>query len=595
MSSFRENHFFLRSLALFLSLGLALPSPALALRVQSGGLEERNRTTVDLESRLRSRPSSPAQPTLSGLEEFSEEALETVVASLARGEGEAFAVERMKQWIYAPLQAALVGTGEVRELNNHRILIEGSPHLPLDEARLRAYLSSKWLSRYGTESQKMEVEVNSMVAWIETFGWGPSADVVQFLSHFNKGVSLKLQTLESILKTYRRAESIFDALYVRGISPRRSSVLDSFLQKEWRQARDAYAEELIELVQAYSVAEGLVEIFDQTGTVDEEMLDSLEQRMEDRGRLHAGEELGRLRTLISETRVLAERFSKEVMGESEEIPISLIQERAGIAFNKLTTGMEESGKPEQPGEPDVDENGVPVSKTKTGTSVEYDADKPVVVIEPKPKPESSSGLEEVEVQRVAGVAEQDGVLVGDRVIPWAGRSMNWYSGLEETGELVPIGLQQILHEREDRLVVPLAKIPSETAVYIQSGVWVDPAPMVQALKEAGVHGVELFDLSNVPQGEPGQEKVYLVDLPIGSERREWILDKSALVINFRGAPLESRPETLGELGGLINVAREVNRAAQAADEKVLQMGRFQFHRSTDPETRNRLFALEGQV
>ncbi len=50
-------HFATRILALFLSLAFAVPNSAFALRVENGGLEEKSRTTLEVEKLLHGGPS----------------------------------------------------------------------------------------------------------------------------------------------------------------------------------------------------------------------------------------------------------------------------------------------------------------------------------------------------------------------------------------------------------------------------------------------------------------------------------------------------------------------------------------------------------
>ena len=80
--------------------------------------------------------------------------------------------------------------------------------------------------------------------------------------------------------------------------------------------------------------------------------------------------------------------------------------------------------------------------------------------------------------------------------------------------------------------------------------------------------------------------MFLLDVDIGRER-EFVLDSSAIVINFRSTqPDDNHPDSPEELGALINAARQ-------ADDNLFRAGRL--YRSTDPELRNSVIAVDTQL
>ncbi|MBI3324578.1 MAG: GNAT family N-acetyltransferase, partial [Candidatus Omnitrophica bacterium] len=189
---------------------------------------------------------------------------------------------------------------------------------------------------------------------------------------------------------------------------------------------------------------------------------------------------------------------------------------------------------------------------------------------------AGAGLEERPGARIVNESRRTALFV-----PQGGLLANWYT--DSDGEEIPLSLLEILDPDEERIVVPLADVSSQTAVFVQEGVL--PEPVMEALRVAGVQ-VKRFTLDKIPQGDPARENVYVMDVPLGSERREWIRDPQAIVINLRPAGPKGRPGTPQELGALINVARE-------ADERILQAGPI--HRSSDPELRNAVIAIDTQL
>ncbi len=183
-----------------------------------------------------------------------------------------------------------------------------------------------------------------------------------------------------------------------------------------------------------------------------------------------------------------------------------------------------------------------------------------------------AGLEE------AGVRVVDEVNGTGVVIPRRGLLADWYTAWD--GVEVPSSLLGILDPKRERIIAPAADISTQTTVFVQRGVL--PGRVVDALEAAGVR-VEQFDLENVPAADPERENVYLLDVPIGSERREWVPDSNAIVINFRSGSAGNRPDSPEELGALINVARE-------ADGRILRVGAI--YRS---DLHNDLIAIDTQL
>lgn len=184
----------------------------------------------------------------------------------------------------------------------------------------------------------------------------------------------------------------------------------------------------------------------------------------------------------------------------------------------------------------------------------------------------TAGLEEAGV-RVVNEVNGTGL-----VIPRRGLSADWYTAWD--GVEVPSSLLGILDPERERIIAPHADISTQTTVFVQWGVL--SGRVVDALEAAGAR-VEQFDLENVPAADPERENVYLLDVPIGSERREWVLDSNAIVINFRSSNADNRPGSPEELGALINVARE-------ADGRILRVG--QIYRS---DLHNDIIAIDTQL
>lgn len=168
------------------------------------------------------------------------------------------------------------------------------------------------------------------------------------------------------------------------------------------------------------------------------------------------------------------------------------------------------------------------------------------------------------------------------VVPQQGLPATWYTKAD--GAEIPSGWLDILDPERERILAPLANVASGTRVFVQSGAL--PAEVLAALREFGREaGVEVreFGLDDVPQADPTRENVYVLDVPPGTERREWVRDARAIVINLRPAGPEGRPATLRELGALINVARE-------ADGRILQVGKI--YRS---DLQNDVIAIDTQL
>ncbi len=168
--------------------------------------------------------------------------------------------------------------------------------------------------------------------------------------------------------------------------------------------------------------------------------------------------------------------------------------------------------------------------------------------EPNPSPLPAAGLEE-------GVTVEDRATGQKLLVTANGVRVNGYT-TTSSHEVVPAELMDVLEPAQERILVPLANIPSSVALLIQRGILSDL--VIRALEAAHVN-FQFFDLEDVPQLEPdpSREFVYVMNVPIGSER-EWVLNPVSLILNFRSAAPDGYPETPRELGAFINIARKAD-------------------------------------
>jgi len=160
------------------------------------------------------------------------------------------------------------------------------------------------------------------------------------------------------------------------------------------------------------------------------------------------------------------------------------------------------------------------------------------------------------------VQDIGGVQVGEFFIPWSGLLMEGYTTAED-GELAPLELVNVLEPGRVRILAPEAPIQAHIAVHIQRGVPIREE-VVRTLQNDGVKISFFEELGQIPEAIPDSQNIYLLKVAPGQER-EWVMDSSALIVNFTTADPELGIRSPGQLAALINVARR-------ADGRVLRIG-----------------------